>query len=148
MKIEAIRLTPEMASRKFQVLDFLRRYCAAHGGNPSLSEIAAACNTNKPRVQDAIRKLEREGLVDRVAGVARGVSPVSDDVLVLRQLESRGYIINPPGLALLDLDEDGRLTVTPAPVTKSSLPPDRARAHGAGRSGASSHGEEESRAPR
>lgn len=143
MKIEAIRLTPEMASRKFQVLDFLRRYCAAHGGNPSLSEIAAACNTNKPRVQDAIRKLEREGLVDRVAGVARGVSPVSDDVLVLRQLEARGYIINPPGMALLDLDEDGRLT-----VTKSSLPTTRARAHGAGRSGASSHGEEEGRAAR
>lgn len=138
MKIEAIRLTPDMASRKYQVLDFLRRYCAAHGGNPSLSEMAAACNTNKSRVQDAIRKLEREGLVERIAGIARGVSPVSDHDLVLRQLAADGYVINPPGLALLDLDDAGRLT-----VTKTGLPRARLRAHGATAAGASTHGEKE-----
>lgn len=137
MKIEAIRLTQQMASRKFQVLDFMRRYCTAHGGNPSLSEIAAACNTNKSRVQDAIRKLEREGLVERIAGMARGVSPVSDHDLVLRQLAADGYVINPPGQALLDLDDAGHLT-----VTKTGLPPRVARAHDASAAGAS-YGEKE-----
>lgn len=111
MTIEAIRLTPDMASRKYQVLDFIRQYCSAHGGNPSLSEIAAACNTNKSRVQDAIRKLERDGLVDRVPG-ARGVSPINHQDAVLSALKAQGYVINPPGTPLIDMDEAGQLTVS------------------------------------
>ena len=132
MTIEAIRLTPDMPSRKFQVLDFLRRFRASHGGNPTLSAIAAACGTNKARVQDAIRKLEHDGLVHRVPGKKGGTTALIDRELVLRELQADGYVINPPGMPLLDLDEDGRLTIIGDAVTNSSLPHGCARAHGVG----------------
>lgn len=142
MKVEAIRLTPEMASRKNQVLDFIRAYFATHGSGPSLSEIAEACRTNKARVQDAIRKLEREQRVNRVPGKKGGTTPIGDHAEALRQLAAQGYIINPP-MPLLDLDEDGRLTIVEQPrgVTKTSLPMPRARAHDARRQGGAARGE-------
>lgn len=134
------RLSPTMASRKLQVLAFIRAYHARHGVGPSLSEIAAAVDTNKSRVQDAIRKLEREGRVHREAGKARGVRPAESHEEALRILQAEGWTINPDRLQLLsplpllDLDPDGRLVITDPVVTNSSLPPDPARAHGAGQS--------------
>lgn len=128
--VEVMRLAPEMASRKLQVLDFIRQFYAHHGIGPSLSEIAAAIGTNRSRVQDAIRKLAHEGRVHRVAGKARGVRPADTREMALRLLEEEGWLVNggrlelvPPPPPLIDLDEHGRLT-----VTKASLPGTRARA--------------------
>lgn len=131
------RLSPVMASRKNQVLAFIRLYWRAHGVGPSLSEIAAACGTNRSRVQDSIRKLAKDGRLLWTPGQARGVRPVESHEAALQLLESQGWAVNPmrlelihPGAPLIDLDEQGRLT-----VTNTSLPPVAARAHGAGQSG-------------
>jgi len=138
---EIPRLSPAMASRKNQVLVFIRLYWRAHGVGPSLSEIAAACGTNRSRVQDAIRKLAKEGRVIREPGKARGVRPAESHEEALQLLEAQGWAVNPtrleliyPGAPLLDLDEGGRLT-----VTNTSLPPGIARAHGAAQSGDERH---------
>ncbi len=135
MEIEAVRLTPDMPSRKDQVYRFLCDYHDRYLSGPSLSAIAAACHTNKARVQDAIRKLEREQLVHRTPGKKGGTIPLRHHAdVVLRELEARGYIINPPGTPLVDLDQNGRLVVIAPAVTNSSLPREPARAHGAGQS--------------
>lgn len=126
--IEATRLSPVMSNRKLQVLAFIRQYHAAHGEGPSLSEIAQACRTTRPRVQDAIRKLAAEGRIHRVPGKARSVRPIDDIAEALRQLRAVGYTLSPPppAMTLIDLDAQGRLT-----VTNTSLPPAPARAHDA-----------------
>ncbi|MEO7467759.1 MAG: hypothetical protein ABIV36_12145 [Sphingobium limneticum] len=138
---ELPRLSPAMASRKNQVLVFIRLYWRAHGVGPSLSEIAAACDTNRSRVQDAIRKLSKEGRVIRDPGKARGVRPAESHEEALHLLEAQGWSVNPtrlelvyPGPPLIDLDEQGRLT-----VTNASLPSGPARAHGAAQSGDERH---------
>lgn len=135
MEIKAVRLAPDMPSRKDQVYRFLCDYHDRYLSGPSLSAIAAACHTNKARVQDAIRKLEREKLVQRTPGKKGGTIPSRHHAdMVLRELEARGYIINPPGTPLIDLDQDGRLVVSADTVTNASLPPARPHAHGAAQS--------------
>lgn len=118
MTVDVIRLTPTMASRKLQVLDFVQRFYAARGEGPSISEMANALNCARSRIQDAIRKLEREQRIHRVPGKARSISPISSHEEAIRQLEARGYIVNPgklelaaPPPPLIDLDERGRLKV-------------------------------------
>lgn len=143
------RLSPAMASRKNQVLAFIRLYWREHGVGPSLSEIAAAVGTNRSRVQDAIRKLAREGRLHRAPGVTRGVRPAETHEEALRVLQSSGWTVNPdrlelihPAAPLIDLDEDGRLVVgggAGPSVTNASLPPSPARAHGAASSGGGTH---------
>lgn len=134
MEIKAVRLAPDMPSRKDQVYRFLCDYHDRYLSGPSLSAIAAACHTNKARVQDAIRKLEREQLVQRTPGKKGGTIPRHRADVVLRKLEALGYIINPPGTPLIDLDQNGRLVVSADTVTNASLPPARPCAHGAGQS--------------
>lgn len=142
--IESVpRLSPEMVSRKLQVLAFIRIFHSQHGVGPSLSEIAAAVGTNRTRVQDAIRKLAREGRVYHVPGQARGVRPVETRDEALRLLRSEGWIVlpdraeacHPNALPLLDIVEQ-----EPA-VTNPGLPPAAARAH-EGRRKAGEDGEE------
>lgn len=132
--IEVARLSPVMSNRKLQVLSFIRAYHARHGEGPSLSEIAAACRTSRPRVQDAIRKLTAEGRIHRVPGQARGVRPLDEIDEALRQLRAVGYSLAAPGGAapLVDLDAQGRIVVIQsAAVTNASLPGAAARAHDA-----------------
>ncbi|MEA3390153.1 MAG: hypothetical protein U9R64_12890 [Pseudomonadota bacterium] len=118
MQVEAIRLTPTMGSRKEQLLDFIRAYYSAHGVGPTITEMANALHCMRSRIQDAIRKLEREQRIHRVPGKARGITPISGHEEAIRQLRAIGYIVNPdsmilevPPPPLLDLDEGGRLTI-------------------------------------
>lgn len=118
MKVEAIRLTPTMVSRKLQLLDFIRAFYATHGVGPTITEMANALNCVRSRVQEAVRKLEREQLVSRQPGKTRGITPISGHEEAIRKLEAIGYIVNPgrmeltaPAQPLLDLDEHGRLTI-------------------------------------
>lgn len=118
MQVEAIRLTPTMVSRREQLLAFIRAYYAAHGVGPTITEMANALSCARSRVQDAVRKLEREQRVHRVPGKARGITPISGHEEAIRQLKAIGYVVNPvsmelcaPPLPLLDLDEVGRLTI-------------------------------------
>lgn len=132
------RLSPEMASRKLQVLAFVRLFHAQHGVGPSLSEMAAAIGTNRARVQGAVRKLAREGRIHYQPGVPRGIRPAESHEEALVLLQSEGWVVNPDrfeliqplDLPLIDLDEAGQMT-----VTNPSLPQTRARAHDARRAG-------------
>lgn len=67
------RLTPEMASFRALVLDFVRGYIARWGQSPSYGEIAAGTRSNRTRVRRALRSLEAAGLLLRRPG-ARGLS--------------------------------------------------------------------------
>lgn len=134
------RLTPEMVSRKNQVLRFIQLYWCDHGIGPSISEICAAVGCVRSRAQAAVRKLAREGRIHRVPSKARGIRPAETHELALQLLQSEGWVVNPARLELihplpplLDLDDGGRLVLLGG--TNASLPPDRARAHGAAQAG-------------
>ncbi len=108
------RLSPEMASRKLQVLAFIRLFHAQHGVGPSLGEIAAAVGTTRTRVHDSIRKLAREGRVHHMPGQPRGVRPAETRDEALRVLREEGWIIlqdrnaarHPNALPILDVIEE------------------------------------------
>jgi SOS-response transcriptional repressor LexA len=88
-----LRLAPDMVSRKLQVLHFVEHYYALHKVGPSLGEIAAALQTNRTRVQDALRKLASERRIHRVPGARRGIRPINAFEDAVRQLEAAGYIV-------------------------------------------------------
>ncbi|WP_030540573.1 LexA family transcriptional regulator [Sphingobium sp. DC-2] len=138
------RLSPEMASRKLQVLAFIRVYHDRHGVGPSLSEMAAAVGTNRSRVQDAIRKLEREQRIHRVPGKTRGVTPIGSHEEALRQLQALGYIVNPGRMEIVHPEALPLLDIEEA-VTNASLPPNPAAAHDAREQGDSGNGEGQGR---
>ncbi len=110
--IEVARLSPSMASRANQVLDFVHAYFACHGQGPSLREIAAAIGAGKNRAQDAIRKLARDERVHYAPGVTRGVWPLSAEEEALRRLRGMGYRLAPgklvAGPPVLDIVDDGQ----------------------------------------
>lgn len=125
--IDVTRLSPVMRSRKLQIYEFICAFFAARGEGPTISEMcAAAGHCARSRVQDAIRKLEREQLIHRVPGKMRGITPIGTHHVAIRQLEALGYIVN-YGAPLIDIDEDGALVITGG--TKAGLPPAPARAH-------------------
>lgn len=138
IEIDIPRLTPTMASRKNQVLAFVRLYWNAHSVGPSISEIARAAGCARSRAQKLVTKLVREGHLHRIDGMARGVRPASVLEEALRQLRAAGYVVNddviapPAGTApLIDIDEAGALVVHSgmgSGWTNAPLPPDRARA--------------------
>lgn len=97
------RLTPAMSSRKLLVKGFIERFFAEHGVGPSLSEIAAELDTNRSRVQAAIRQLARDKLIDYIPHAPRGVRPVGLANRAIEQLRAEGWII----------DEDARAVVPP-----------------------------------
>ncbi|MCW2406161.1 SOS-response transcriptional repressor LexA [Sphingobium sp. B1D7B] len=102
---EIPRLSPLMASRKLQALDFIEQFFAARGIGPSLSELAAALNSNRSRAQGHVRQLAREGRIRYFPGVPRGIRPLSGEEEALRRLLAAGYIVTNAGLlppAVLD----------------------------------------------
>lgn len=72
--MDAPRLSPEFASRKLQVLAFVRRYLTEHGGSPSYGEIAAGCGTTRRRVREHVHTLLREGRLIRIGGTRRALA--------------------------------------------------------------------------
>lgn len=126
------RLSPQMASRKLQVLAFIRAFYAAHGVGPSLSEMAAAIGSNRSRVQDAIRKLAAEGRIHRAPGQTRGVRPLSAQEEAVRHVRDAGYLVlDPASVPLLDIE---------MPVTKAGLPGHSPHGHNAPLQGGGGYG--------
>ncbi|WP_328277717.1 LexA family protein [Sphingobium sp.] len=141
IEIDIPRLSPTMASRKNQVLAFVRLYWNAHSVGPSISEIARAVGCARSRAQKLVTKLVREGHLHRIDGMTRGVRPASVLEEALRQLREAGYVVNddviaPPAgaMPLIDIDDAGALVVRGG-WTNAPLPPDRARAQRAAPSG-------------
>ncbi|HEX7852304.1 MAG TPA: hypothetical protein VF503_01250 [Sphingobium sp.] len=110
--VNPLTLSPTMVSRKHQVLAFIEQYYAVHGIGPSLSEMANAVGTNKPRVADLIRRLEREGRLHRIPGRARGVWPIAAHEAAIQLLRQRGFVV----------DIDILTVAPPPPVTNEKLP--------------------------
>lgn len=83
-----LRLVPEMASLRLQVLAFTRAYIAHWGEGPSYGEIAQATATNRMSVKKVVQRLIVQGMLLRAPG-ARGLMLPDrrDDALrVLREL--------------------------------------------------------------
>ena len=106
------RLSPEMASFRALVLDFVRAYIARWGQSPSYGEIAAGTNSNRTRVKRALVSLEHKGLLLRAGGV-RGLSLPNDVEQALKTLERAGML---PSTSVA-------VGQTGAPVTKPTLLP-------------------------
>jgi len=114
--IHDLQLTPEMNSRKLQVLGFIKRYYLANGASPTQGEIALGLDVSKTRIQALIRQLDREKLIKRVRGRKRGIMLADGakqvsaiDALLMLKLE--GWSVNP-----------GRLELVPPPLSFPSLP--------------------------
>jgi SOS-response transcriptional repressor LexA len=94
-----LRLSPEMASFRGLVLQFVASYIKSWGQSPSYGEIAAATNSNRTRVKRAITSLERAGLLLRRKGT-RGLSLPDQVEQARRTLERAG----------MPLPQDNRVT--------------------------------------
>ena len=118
---ERSRLVPEMSSRRWQVLAFVRDYIGRMGGSPSYREIAAALSTNPTRVKEAIRGLVRDGHL-LSSGQPRGLMLPEDHAAAIRTLRAQGWWVNEalkvalpvtdttlPGIPVLDYfpEQDG-----------------------------------------
>lgn len=122
------RLTPAMSSRKLLVKAFIEQFYAEHGMGPSLAEIAAGTGAGHEfdlsRARRAIRALAREGLIDHLPGVPRGVRPIGVVEQALELLRARGWVINDEDQAVATIGQDV-LDFTPEAgliVTKTTLP--------------------------
>lgn len=98
----ALRLEPDMRSRKVQALDFIKRYFARWGKSPSLSEIAAALGVSKKRAHGLVRQLSDEEQLRVAAGKSRGITlPDRDEEIseaeLLLLLRKRGFRVAGPG---------------------------------------------------
>ena len=83
-----LRLRPEMASLRLQVLAFVRGYITHWGDAPSYGEIAAATGTNRTRVKSAVRRLVADGHLLQAPGTRGLALPerVDDALALLRRL--------------------------------------------------------------
>lgn len=136
---EIPRLTPEMASRKNQVMVFIRLYWDAHGASPSIGEIAAAVGCARSRAQAAVRKLAREGRLHHVPGATRSLMPIERHDAAIALLRARGWTVDPgrrmiaapdaDGTGTLDIGDDGAVRIVRG--TNACLPPDPVHAHDA-----------------
>lgn len=93
---EALRLRPEMSSRRLLVLTFVRGYIGRHGGSPSIGEIAAGCSISRPRAREHVKGLVRAGLVLKRAG-PRGLSLPGERAEAIRHLRDLGWWVDEAG---------------------------------------------------
>lgn len=87
----ALRLSPEMASFRALVLDFVRGYIARWGQSPSYGEIAAGTGSNRTRVKRAVVSLVKAGLLVRTPGT-RGLS-LPDEIERARKILERAGML-------------------------------------------------------
>lgn len=108
----APRLRPEMASFRLLVLGFVRDYLEHHRVSPSQGEIRNGLRTTRTRVRDALRSLEKDGLIIRSPG-KRGLSLPSLRDEAIRQLREMGFAV----------DEDIMRITRPGGPNSTLLPP-------------------------
>ena len=61
------KLRPEMASFRLLVLAFVTEYITRYKVSPSQGEIRHALDTDRSRVRNALRSLEKDGLIRRTS---------------------------------------------------------------------------------
>lgn len=107
------RLKPDMASFRGLVRVFIRDYIGNYGISPSQGEIARHFECQRGRVRDAIRSLERDGLVVRTPG-PRGLRMPSEREEAVRKLQELGFVVNA---------EDGVIELPARPLSPLLPPP-------------------------
>lgn len=95
----ALRLAPDMASLRLQVLAFARVYIARWGEGPSYGEIAYATGSNRNSVKKMVRRLIAQGLLLRAPGARGLILPDRRDE-ALRLLRELGWSIDADGARL------------------------------------------------
>ena len=90
---EALGLTPEMASLRLLVLDFVREYICRWGHSPSYGEIASGANTHREGARRAVKSLVADRMLLRVAG-PRGLSLPSQRDQAIELLRQQGYVVD------------------------------------------------------
>jgi len=89
----ALRLKPEMTSRRLLVLAFVRDYIAQWGASPSYGEISNGLGISPTRARQLVKALVGSGQLLRRPG-PRGLSlPTLRDEAV-RQLREFGYVVD------------------------------------------------------
>lgn len=92
-----LRLTPAAASRKLQVLEFIRRYLTDWGCSPSLGEIANALDISRTRARQHVKRLVAEGRLVRGAGRERNLRLPPEEmsaVEAVRVLRASGWKVD------------------------------------------------------
>jgi hypothetical protein len=99
---EEYRLTPDMNSRKLQVVSFVKQYISRWGQWPSYGEIGGAMGIHKDTARDAVKRAVRDKLLYREPGSRKGVvkSPGATQRLcpteaadMLERLRAAGVIV-------------------------------------------------------
>lgn len=68
-----------ISAKQSRILEFIRAHLAAHGYPPTLEEIRAGLGISaKSVVAHHLERLERAGLIERTAGVSRGIRLVGE----------------------------------------------------------------------
>lgn len=93
-----LRLTPEMVSRKLQVLAAVKRYWATHGASPSFAEIGADVGISRQEAWRYCRTLADERELVLVAG-HRGIGlpdPIGRVTLAdaILRLRAEGFVVD------------------------------------------------------
>ena len=86
------RLSPEMVSRRLQVLAFVRDYLAKWRKSPSQGEIAAGLGVARTTVRRSLRSLWAEGLLLRTPG-ERGLTLPEEREAAVRTLAALGCTV-------------------------------------------------------
>lgn len=130
--VDAARLSPEMASFRALVLDFVKGYIDRWEQSPSYGEIAAGTGSNRTRVKRAVVSLERAGLLLRSPGT-RGLA-LPDEIERARLTLARAGLLPGEGTRRPAGPQGGADTPSPtAGVTNPTLLPPPALDYPAGR---------------
>lgn len=121
---EVPRLRPDMASRRLQVLAFVRSYISRMNGSPSLGEIAAGIDISRTRARELVKALVREGQLLRRPG-PRGLMLPSAIDEAKRQLRELGWQIDEAFVcASAPVPPGGAHSTLHGPPMLDYLPPD------------------------
>lgn len=80
---QALRLSPEMVSRKLQALDFIKGYIARWGHSPSHAEVGAHLGVSRQRARELVRQLSREAQLRKIPGKRRGLEVIGSGAITV-----------------------------------------------------------------
>ncbi|MEM9093269.1 MAG: hypothetical protein AAGC93_31660 [Cyanobacteria bacterium P01_F01_bin.53] len=86
--VEAEKASPSFTDKQGQYLAYIYNYSQIHGQPPAQADIRSFFGVTPPTVQQMIVKLEKLGLISRVAGKARSL-------IVLVEPESLPILVRP-----------------------------------------------------
>jgi len=126
-----MRVRKGLSERQKSILEFIRRFIGENGLPPTVRDIQGACNISSTSVVDYnLRLLQRDGYLNRLPDVARGIELLDESgrpASALPRLPIVGYIAAGEPLPVFSgeapFSEDGLGTVNPPPdMVRSGQP--------------------------